>query len=282
MYIADRKGTETMKAGSKSLVYITGGSSGIGLALAKQLAREGASLVIIARNQEKLDAAEKELTQLIAPGQKVVTAALDVGDFTMLKENMDDLCRNYGVPDLLITSAGIGNAKTFLDTSAEEADQMMRINYAGTRDTIKCVLPHMLESGAGKILMVSSMAGLLGVYGYSAYSATKHALMGFAASLRAEMAQSAIQVSVICPSETETPILEMEKDTLPEATRRIKDLTGRFQPEDVAAYALRKLQRGDYLIIPGVRARMIYRMSRWTPGMSMKSTDLFTRLTTSP
>jgi len=266
-----------MAGTNKQVVYITGGSSGIGLALAKLLAKEGADLVLLARSESKLIAAKTELTPMLSAGQKVAIQSVDVGDYPALSASLDQLCEIHGAPDLLITSAGTGVAKEFLDTDRGEADATMQINYAGTRDTIQCLLPKMMARGSGQIMLVASMAGLVGTYGYTAYCASKHALMGFASSLRAELATTNIQISMFCPPEVDTPLLALEKDTLPAPTRRMKNLLGQLQADDVARYALAQLKKGKYLIIPGVRARLTYGISRWAPGLLMAFADWITR-----
>ncbi len=266
-----------MGVNNNKVVYITGGSSGIGLALAKSFAKQGADLVLLARSETKLLAAKNELTPLLFGDQKVAIQSVDVGDYSALSASMDQLCENYGAPDLLITSAGTGVAKEFTDTSREEADSIMQINYAGTRDAIQCLLPKMITRGSGQIMLVASMASLLGTYGYTAYCASKHALMGFASSLRAEVASQNIQISMLCPPEVDTPILELEKGNIPAPTRRIKDLAGRLQADDVARYAIKELKKGKFLIIPGIRARLTYGLSRWVPGVLTAFVDWITR-----
>jgi 3-dehydrosphinganine reductase len=265
-----------MKTYKQKLVYITGGSSGIGLAFARSLAKEGANLVLLAREEDLLQNVKDEMTPTLAAGQTLVTEVVDVCDFDSYSVSLERLSEEHGAPDLLIACAGIGNAKEFLNMSRAEADRMMQINYTGTRDTVLTLLPGMIARGQGQILMVVSMSGLMGVYGYTAYCASKFAVTGFATSLRAELVGKNIQVSMLSPPEVDTPALKGETE-IPAPTRLLKDLSGRLTVEQVTSYTLDKLKRGQHLIMPGVRARLTYGFSRWAPGVFTKVVDAVAR-----
>ena len=114
-------------------------------------------------------------------------------------------------------------------------------------------------------MLVSSMGGLIGAYGYSAYSSSKFALLGLGEVLSWELGENNISVSVLCPPEVATPFVEYEKETIPVETRAAKDLLGTLSPEYVADQAIKGLERGKFLIIPGFRAKCMFLLTRWLP-----------------
>lgn len=208
-------------------VYITGGSSGIGLALARVYARAGDSVVLLARDASKLDRAVRECRALaINTEQSVAAASLDITAYDQLQANMDATVAEHGLPDLLVLSAGVATNKTFMDTSRAEFDWLVDVNFAGSRETARTVLPAMLSRGSGQIAFISSSAGLVGLYGYSAYSASKFAVTGFVQALRQELVGTGVSVNLVCPPEVATPMIAAESATALPQTRFLKDLVG--------------------------------------------------------
>ena len=180
----------------KQSVYITGGSSGIGLALAKHYAAAGADLVLLARDRVKLDEAVSVCLAFAGnSGQTIVAEPLDITDYQQLEANMQHILQRHGLPDLVILSAGVALNGRFLDTSAAEFDRVVDINLAGSREVVRAILPGMLQRGSGQVALISSLTGLMGLYGYTAYSASKFAVTGFAQALRCEMKPHGIRVS---------------------------------------------------------------------------------------
>lgn len=208
-------------------VYITGGSSGIGLALARVYARAGDSVVLLARDASKLDRAVRECRALaINTEQSVAAASLDITAYDQLQANMDATVAEHGLPDLLVLSAGVATNKTFMDKSRAEFDWLVDVNFAGSRETARTVLPAMLSRGSGQIAFISSSAGLVGLYGYSAYSASKFAVTGFVQALRQELVGTGVSVNLVCPPEVATPMIAAESATALPQTRFLKDLVG--------------------------------------------------------
>ncbi len=172
---------------TNKLVYITGGSSGIGLETARLLSSLGAHIVIFARNKEKLDRARKDIEDhRLSSTQNISTMQVDVADHDDCRIKMNDAIRQFGVPDIVITSAGVGNADHFENISHDAFDSLMKINVYGTRSVIAALLPFMKSRG-GQIVIISSVAGLMGMFGYTSYATTKYALVGFAECLRSEL-----------------------------------------------------------------------------------------------
>jgi 3-dehydrosphinganine reductase len=138
---------------------------------------------------------------------------------------------------------------------------MMEVNYFGTVYMTKEVLPAMLKRGSGYIINISSVAGFLGTFGYTAYGASKFAVRGFSDALRAEMRIHGIGVSIIFPQDTQTAQLEYESQYKPPETKALAGNTKIMSPEDVAHEAIRGIERGRYIILPGLESKLIYRLN---------------------
>lgn len=238
---------------------ITGGSSGIGMAIARQLVSEGTSVCLLARHEDKLEAAKAELSQhKVNENQAIDFLQCDVTDYVCLKTKLTDYVAEHGQPDLVVNSAGVTYPGYFQDLDVEIFHWLMNINYYGTLHVLKVLVPGMIERGSGTILNISSQAGFAGVFGYSGYSASKYAVRGFSDVIRSELKPLGIQVSVAFPPDTETPQLAFEEPLKPYETRFIAGATKIQSAEVVAADILRPLKKGKYIIIPGFDGKLIY------------------------
>lgn len=243
-------------------VFITGGSSGIGLALAKSLAKQGANITILARRLNLLtQAAEQIKSECIHPDQKVITVQGDVGDLDNIFPLLEKYQQENGVPDILINSAGITYPGKFSTLAPEIFKDLVNINYLGTVYVSRAFVNGMVRRGTGWIVNISSMAGFIGTYGYSGYGASKYAVRGFSDVLRAELKPRGIRVSVVYPPDTLTPQLEFEKDLKPAITRELADTAGVMTADKVAQVILRDMQRGRYTILPGFQSWFYYTLS---------------------
>lgn len=259
-----------MKDFTGRMVFITGGSSGIGLSTAEMLSGLGANIVIFARDEKKMKRAVKQLEKNRRDGtQTIGMMKMDVSNPRDVARTIDRAVKSFGAPDVLIASAGIGAADTFENISAKTFDALMKTNVYGVRETVAAALPHMKARG-GHMVLVSSEAGLIGMYGYTAYAASKYAVVGLAECLRAELKRYRIAVSVVCPPEVKTPFLEWETATIPPETRMVKSFAGLLTPEIVARATVKGVRRGKFLIIPGVMARLLYFFHRLTNGWATR------------
>lgn len=190
---------ETLLTGQVAVV--TGASSGLGRAVAKVFAKQGAKLVLTARREERLLELHEELTQL---GAEVIPIAGDGAREATAHAVVQSAFDVFGSIDILINNAGAGFYKSFLETSAEEFDDLVNSNLRSSFVFSRHVLPLMVKQGSGVVLFVSSVAGLAGPAEEAVYAATKFAQTGLAQSLDAEFRDRGIKVGVIHPGGMKT------------------------------------------------------------------------------
>jgi 3-dehydrosphinganine reductase len=251
---------------NNKVVLITGGSSGIGLATAKQLAAMGAHVWLAARRLELLEPALKEVQAARRdPSQNCGIVSADVSDFQQATRIVETVTKSAGVPDVLINSAGISQPGYVQELSPEVFEHLMQVNYLGTVYVTMAVLPAMIQRGSGHIINLSSMAGIIGVFGYSAYGATKYAVAGYSEVLRAEMKPHGIRVSVVFPPDTDTAELAYEEPFKPPETKAIAGNAKVLSADTVAHVILQKAAKGSHRIFPSFDARLLYLVSSKLP-----------------
>ncbi|MBN2046381.1 MAG: SDR family oxidoreductase [Anaerolineaceae bacterium] len=255
-----------MKTYRGKLALITGGSSGIGLALAKQLAAEGADVAIIARRADQLEKAQAEILAA-GNGGKVYTLQGDVSKWDAIQAVYQAFEAEAGVPDLLINSAGVARPGEFQTMEIDLFHWMIDINLMGPIHLCKLAAPGMVKRGSGQMVNISSVAGFIGTYGYSAYGASKFGLRGFSDVIRAELKPRGVKVSVVFPPDTDTPQLAGEAPYKPEVTQILSETAGVKSADEVARTILNKVRKGRYLIIPGLESIAIYWLNNLPFGM---------------
>ena len=248
-------------------VYITGGSSGIGLAAAQQFFSHGADVIIIARGEERLEAALKEIEPLkVSDSQRADRISLDVSDHAAVNEKIGRAVNEFGTPHVLINSAGFAYPNYFEKIPYDTFKETIDTNLCGIWNMCACLIPSMKSTG-GHIVNISSIAGFIGIFGYTAYSASKFAVMGFSESLRGEMKPYNISVCVLCPPDTDTPQLAEENRTKPAETRAIAGNAGLMSPKAVAKDMIKGMEQGKFIIIPGMQGKFIHLAQRLFPGL---------------
>ena len=239
---------------------ITGGSSGIGRALALRLAADGWNLSLLARGRTRLEDAAAEIGRRRArPDQRVLIFPADVADAAAAELAVAGAIAALGPPELVITSAGIAAAGRFGDVPPDLFARAIEVNYLGSVHVARAVLPAMRAARRGRVVFLSSAAGLLGLYGYTAYAPTKFALRGLAESLRAELKPDKVAVSIVYPPDTDTPQLGEENKTKPEETKRMTGAADIWSADAVAQSILRSIARGAFAITPGWKITLLYR-----------------------
>lgn len=244
---------------SKPHLLITGGSSGIGKATALRFARQGFNVTIIARDPAKLTAAQAEIEGSNAQIQ-VLSIVADVSQRSQIEAAVQQAIQQFGAPTVLVTCAGIAHPGYFQELPIEIFEQTMAINYFGALYCIKAALPAMVAQGKGQIVLVSSGAGLIGIYGYTPYSPSKFALRGLGEALRGELKGVGIGVSVIYPPDTDTPQLAAENLTKPPETKQITATAKTWSADAVAQQIEQGVARKAFVIAPGQEMAVLARL----------------------
>lgn len=241
---------------------VTGGSSGIGKAIACRLFNRGLNVWLVAQRNELLETAMKEVElHRQNQNQMVNVISADVSELDQVQRVVKIVSEKSGPPDILVNSAGVAHPGYVQDLDINIFSWMMEVNYFGTVYMTKEVLPSMLKNGSGYIINISSIAGIISVIGYTAYAASKFAIKGFTDALRQEMKLHRIGVSLILPSDTDTPQLEYENKIKPPETKALGSMTGSMSPDEVAKITLSGIEHGKYLIIPGLEGKVLYHLN---------------------
>lgn len=238
-------------------VLITGGSSGIGFAIANALAEMDAKIILLARDYENLKIAKNSILEKHA-GAKIKIVPVDVTDEKTLSILYHKYMRNHEIPDILINCAGVARPGYVQELPAHVFRWTMDIDYFGTVNMTRLLLPGMIERGSGHIINVSSIAGVIGIFGYTAYCGAKFAVKGFSDALRSELKPKGIRVSVLYPPDTDTPQLAWENQFKPRETKAISGTAKPISPDWVARQTLKSAARGKYAIVPGMEAKIMY------------------------
>uniref|UniRef100_M4B3A7 3-dehydrosphinganine reductase n=1 Tax=Hyaloperonospora arabidopsidis (strain Emoy2) TaxID=559515 RepID=M4B3A7_HYAAE len=236
-------------------VFITGGSSGLGLALAKKYARQGAKVSIVARGLENLEQSKTDIQRVCKHADaRVFIQSCDVTDFASVQKAVDAANKFHGrATDHVVCSAGYAVPGYIVDQDVSLHKSIMDVNYFGALHAIKAALPAMVqcsekEGNDGHIVLVGSGLGLISWVGYSQYSASKYALRGLAESLRNELKLYGIRVSIFYPGNIDSPGYVLENRTKPAETKTIEGVSALVQPEDVAQSLINGISDGQFSI----------------------------------
>ena len=194
---------------------VTGGGSGIGLAIARLLVDQGAKVTVTGRNAQRLQSAANALG-----------AAFQVADVTRreaLRGAFAAAAQDNGTVDILVNNAGLAEAAPFARMSDEHWDQALAVNLTGVYNCTKTVIGGMLERGSGRIVNVASTAGLAGYAYVAAYCAAKHGVIGLTRALALEYARKGITINAVCPGYTETDLVQRSLDRIVETTGRSRE-----------------------------------------------------------
>ncbi|KAK9137213.1 hypothetical protein Sjap_007807 [Stephania japonica] len=249
-------------------VFISGGSSGIGLALARRAAAEGAHVSILARSAANLEEARSSIR--LSTGVDVAAFSADVRDFHAVERAVAEA----GPVDVLVCNQGVFVPQELELQDLDTVKSTIDVNLMGTFHLIKAALPGMknrTDRGPRSIAITSSQAGQVGIYGYSAYSASKFALRGLAEALQQEVISENIHVTLIFPPDTETPGFAEESKIRPEVTNIIAASSGAMKADDVARKALNGIKSGSFIVPCNIEGLML---SLATAGMSPQRSAL--------
>ena len=232
-------------------VLVTGGSEGIGLAIAAEAVKAGAEVEIWARREDKLRAA-------VQAHPRLSWQAVDVRDPAAVRA----VAAKTFVPDRLFHCAGFATAQFIDQVGDDDVAGLVATNVTGPMHVARAFAPAMAKRGSGAIVLTASDLGYIGLFGWSVYAATKHAVVGFASALRNELKPFGVSVQALCPPATQTPGFDKENETKPLSVRKAEEAGGVMSAEAVGRYAWGRAGRGGLHLIPNRTSRLLFAISR--------------------
>jgi NAD(P)-dependent dehydrogenase (short-subunit alcohol dehydrogenase family) len=260
-----------MKINQTTVAVVTGAASGIGRALALRLAQEGVSLAVADVRAEALDETAQMLKPAGSSPRKVTTHVVDVADKERVAAFAREVVEAHGRASLLINNAGVGLFGTAEQLSIEDIEWLMGVNFWGVVHGVKHFLPILRREPQAHIVNISSVFGIVGPAGHSAYAASKFAVRGFTEALRHELFGGPIRVSVVHPGGVKTNIAINARpgagadQAAVERERAIFNIAARTTPDTAADRIVRGVLRDEERILVGPDAWAIDRIQRWAP-----------------
>nr|XP_035979863.1 3-ketodihydrosphingosine reductase-like [Halichoerus grypus] len=255
-------------------VVVTGGSSGIGKCIAIECYKQGAFITLVARNEDKLLQAKKEIEKhSINDKQVVLCISVDVSqDYSQVENVIKQAQEKLGPVDMLVNCAGMSLSGKFEDLEVSTFERLMSVNYLGSVYPSRAVITTMKERRVGRIVFVSSQAGQLGLFGFTAYSSSKFAIRGLAEALQMEVKPYNVYVTVAYPPDTDTPGFAEENKTKPLETRLISETVSVCKPEQVAKQIVKDAIVSTILIffLNSFSTRFLKRNTIFVPGLISK------------
>lgn len=234
---------------------VTGGSSGIGLALASGLLGRGIPVMLLARDAARLEKARQELAARHA-GTEILTAAADVTESAAVEAAVTRAVSSFGGLGWAVANAGMCEPGLFDRSGPETYRRHMETNFFGALHLARAAVPHLAQR-RGRLVFVASGAALYGVYSYAAYGASKFAVRGLAETLRVELALDGISVTAAYPPDTDTPQFHAENEHKSAAARAITETSGVWTPAAVAGHILRAAERRRFSATPGTTLKFV-------------------------
>ena len=264
--------TETVFSGATAIV--TGGASGIGRALSQRLAKLGADVTVV---DLQTDLAASAACSIKAAGGLAQSATLDITDFEATNALYKSVAARSGKLDFVFNNAGIwmmGNADAF---SLDDWNRLINVNLRGTIHGTKAAYDIMMKQKSGHIINTASVAGLIPDPGCTAYSTTKHAIVGLCKSLRVEAARNGVKVSALCPGVVQTPLLDgggqfgkvfdqVDPDRMHQMWKRMRPMSA----EAFAEKSLRDVAKNKAIIVWPIGGKLFWLIDRLSPSLSIK------------
>ena len=263
---------KTIRIFNEATAIVTGGASGIGRALARELAKRGCELVLADR---QIRLAEEVASEICASGGKARAHEIDVTDYSAIEQLVLETTARTGRLDYMVNNAGIGIGGNVRHYSIKDWNQMVDVNLRGVINGVQVAYQIMINQGFGHIVNTASMAGLIPSPGMVAYATTKHAVVGLSKSLRAEAASAGVYVSVLCPGVIRTPILEggrygrMLVEIPPEKIRQLWEKLKPMPPDVFAYKAINSIAKNKAIIIIPSWWKLFWWMNRLLPSLGI-------------
>lgn len=254
------------------VAIITGGASGIGAAIAKELARGGAEVILADR---QIELAETLAAAIRASGGRATATELDVRSLPAIERVVQGVVARSGRIDYFFNNAGIAVGGEIDSYAPRDWDDVIDVNLRGVAYGVHAVYPVMIAQGSGHIVNTASMAGLVGAAGEGSYTATKHAVVGLSKSLRIEARRHGVRVSVLCPGAIRTPILCGGKygrlNFVGISEEKVLEMWAQVRPMDAdefATKALRAIARDEAIIVLPRWWKALWYIERISPRLS--------------
>lgn len=252
---------------NNKVIWITGASSGIGKALALEFSKLNTRLILSARNVEKLN----ETKNSCQNPDKVKVLALDLADYNNASQKVNEAIDLFGGVDVLINNGGISQRAYAKDSTIEVDKRVFDVNYFGTVAITKALLPHLIEKKSGHIAVTSSVVGKFGSPLRSSYSASKHAVHGFFDSLRAEVHDDNISVTIVCPGYVHTDVSRNALNATGEKTNVMDEATKNgISAEEMAIKYITAIYKKKDEIWVGKKEKLAVYVKRFFPSLLAK------------
>nr|CAD7400356.1 unnamed protein product [Timema cristinae] len=239
---------------------VTGGSSGIGKCVAIEVAKRGAHVTLIARDVDKLEEAKSEVIKncLHPDQQQIQCISLDISNnYEVVERTLHSSEEDIGPIYMLVNCAGSAICGRLEDTSVEDVQYLLNLNFLGTLYPTKAIISRMKCRGEGRIVLVGSQAALVGIYGFTAYSGTKFAVRGLAEALHMEAKPYNVSVTLALPPDTDTPCFANEEKSKPLETKLISQEAGLVSPEEVASKLVKDALDGKFYSTVGFESALL-------------------------
>lgn len=252
---------------SKSVIWITGASSGIGEAAAKKFSNEGFQVIISARNEKEL---ERVKSTCSFPSE-VFVLRLDLIEIDTFEDKVKEAIAHFGKVDMMLHNGGISQRSLIRETPLDIDRKLMEVNFFGTVALTKAILPHFISRKTGHFAVISSLVGKFGSPFRSSYAASKHALHGFFDTLRAEHFQENIAVTMICPGFIRTNVSMNALTADGSALGQMDEAQEKgMSPEDCAAEIFSAIIRKKEEVNIGGKETLAVLVKRFFPGIFSK------------
>ncbi|HBC36757.1 MAG TPA: short chain dehydrogenase [Marinobacter adhaerens] len=245
-------------------VFITGGASGLGRAIALRYAKEGAKVCIGDINPEQGVGVEKEIT---AAGGEGYFVECDVRRLTDFEKVRDDLVKKWGGVDVVVNNAGVASAGSIEDTTMADWEWILDINVLGVVRGCKAFTPQFKQQGSGAFVNVASMAGLMLAPLMDSYNVTKAGVIALSETLSQELRDAGIHVSCVCPAFFQTNLTSSMRSDIPGIQQNVNKLMKRstVTAEDVAEDIFRSVENKSFWVLPHAKERRMWMLKRHAP-----------------